>query len=202
MTGTKGIFAIIERIENGFPIIFPTTTLPGLGCKPIPSALDKLFELKKRDHSKPVSIAVANLEQARELVELSEYAIQLIQAFPPSSLSVILPAKSPLDKRVGGTNIAIRLISHPIAKHLIEIVGPLTATSANIADQPVESTCEAAAESLNMPFDAILEGKCQGGLPSTLVSISSNLGKPESVIIIREGVVPRQDVEQWSPNQN
>ena len=202
MTFDDNLSAIVARIEDGLPVIFPTTTLPGLGCKPIPSALDKLFELKKRDYSKPVSIAVANLNQAKELVELSEYAIQLIQAFPPASLTVVLPAKSPLDKRVGGSNIAIRLISHPIAKHLIETVGPLTATSANIANQPVEDTCEAAAESLTIPPNAILSGKCQGGLPSTLVAISYNSEKPDSVIIIREGVVPRQDVEQWSPNRN
>ena len=30
------------------PIVYPTTTLPALGCLPEADALDRLFELKKR----------------------------------------------------------------------------------------------------------------------------------------------------------
>ena len=80
-----------------------------------------------------VSVGVSNLQQASELVYLTDDLEDFISAFPEGSLTIILPAKEPLDNRLGGDKIAIRILADPIAKKLIENTGPLTATSANIS---------------------------------------------------------------------
>ena len=56
----------IQRVLAGDCIVYPTTTQPALGCIPTPESLDKLYEMKDRDHSMPVSIGVANLDQAED----------------------------------------------------------------------------------------------------------------------------------------
>ncbi|MEC8927122.1 MAG: Sua5/YciO/YrdC/YwlC family protein, partial [Candidatus Thermoplasmatota archaeon] len=69
---------IVERVQQGLPIIYPTSTLPALGCLPQTDALDSLFELKKRSESKIVSLGVCSLEQAEEIVEVPDIASDIL----------------------------------------------------------------------------------------------------------------------------
>ena len=62
---------IVEWVRSGGCIVYPTSTLPALGCIPEPSALDVLFEIKGRPSSAPVSLGVADLSQASEIVAVS-----------------------------------------------------------------------------------------------------------------------------------
>ena len=60
----------IREVSNGNCVVYPTSTLPALGCILTSKALDNLYELKKRSHDMIVSIAVSDLEQASDLVYL------------------------------------------------------------------------------------------------------------------------------------
>ena len=59
--------ATLAHLRTGGTVAYPTTTLPGLACLPTASALDGLYALKRRSADKPVSLAVLDLEQTREL---------------------------------------------------------------------------------------------------------------------------------------
>ena len=85
--------SIIERVLKGMPIVYPTSSLPALGCITESSALDALFECKNRDEVKVVSLGVSTIQQAAEIVELPPDAEMILNAFEPGSLTLILPAK-------------------------------------------------------------------------------------------------------------
>tara|TARA_B100001109_G_scaffold139905_1_gene113781 strand:+ start:388 stop:999 length:612 start_codon:yes stop_codon:yes gene_type:complete len=191
----------IAYIKNGGVVAYPTSTLPGLGCIPTQEGLDTLFSLKSRSPDKPVSLGVASLEQVSDLVFIDARVIEFVEAFPRGGLSVIYPAKQPLDPRLGGESIAIRVFEHPAARALSEAVGPITATSANEAgEEPADTVAQAAAE-LGLPEIAILDGKRATGPGSTFVKIDLN-GHEPLVTIIREGVVPSRDVVTWWKNRH
>ena len=120
---------IVERVQQGLPIIYPTSTLPALGCLPQTDALDSLFELKKRSETKIVSLGVCNLEQAAEIVDVPDIASEILDSFPVGSLTLILPALETLDARLGGNAVAVRVLADARARELISLTGPLTATS-------------------------------------------------------------------------
>ena len=42
----------LKTLKSGLPIIFPTDTLPAIGC--LPQFSNIIYELKKRDRDKPV----------------------------------------------------------------------------------------------------------------------------------------------------
>ena len=196
---------IINHIESGNCVIYPTTTLPGLGCLPIASSLDKLFAIKERSENMPVSLAVSSLEQAENIVNIPPLAKELISEFPPASITIVLDARDEMDARLGGKRIAIRLVAHPLAKELISRTGPITATSANPSGQICPNTCEEAATLLKFPEDAVLSGICTGGLPSTLIRLSTDeeiAQGSHSVTIMREGILPSSRVIEWSTNLN
>jgi len=180
-------------------VAYPTSTLPGLATLPTKEGLDALFALKKRHTSQPVSLGVISLEQASSLVEVPDFAHQLLNDFAQGTLTLILDAHEPLDNRLGGTRVAVRVFSHPVARALAKAVGPVTATSANRAGIEPLSDAESAGIELQLGQDSILPGSCPGGLGSTLVSIQKSTESPSgfSVSIMREGVIPASDVNLW-----
>ena len=172
---------------------------PGLGCLPTKKGLDNLFRIKNRSYDQPVSLGVASLSQASELVDIPKFAISLLDDFPLGSITLILDANDTLDSRLGGDRVAVRVFADPVAKKLAEVVGPITATSANPSGIQPNNNVSLAAQTLNLRKISILEGDCPGGKGSTILSLEKNsLEKGGfSVTIMREGVVPQADVVSW-----
>ena len=61
---------LVQNLISNGVVVYPTSTLPGLGCLPNKAALDNLYNLKNRPAEQPVSLGVADLEQASELVDI------------------------------------------------------------------------------------------------------------------------------------
>ena len=188
-----------QILEDGGVVAYPTSTLPGLGCLPTKKGLDTLFDIKKRPANQPVSLGVASIKQAAKIVNVPQFAISLLDNFPLGSLTLILDAKKTLDSRLGGERVAVRVFADTVAKKLAEVVGPITATSANPSGVEPSSNVALAAQSLNLEQISILDGDCPGGDGSTILSIEKNsvTNAGFSVTIMREGVVPRADVISW-----
>ena len=195
----------IQSVRAGECIVYPTTTQPALGCMPTPESLDRLYALKKRDQSMPVSIGVANLEQAEKLVKVPKLVRKLLDDFPRGSLTVVLKAHETLDSRLGGDGVAIRVVAHPEAISLLKTVGPLTATSANRSGIVPVDGCEEAARTLSSTGEevAYVPGVCPGGSPSTLIVWHSVCGSTQlrDTEVLREGVVPSEEVRLWLRRQ-
>ena len=205
---TSGRFEMERAVKaalEGKCIVYPTSTQPALGCIPNSDSLDLLFSLKGRLSDQPVSLGVANIEQARELVQVPEVAMEILSDFPLGSLTLLLEANAPLDSRLGGNMVAVRVMSHPSAVALLEETGPLTATSANVSGQIPVGDCDEAAELLSRFGDEIefVSGVCEGGLPSTLISWDYSYGPSDmsEIEVIREGIVGKEEILEWSKSR-
>lgn len=192
---------VVEGVLKGNCVVYPTSTLPALGCILTSKSLDNLYNIKKRPNNMIVSIGVSNLQQASELVHLTNDLEDFLSAFPEGSVTIILPAKKPLDKRLGGEKIAIRILANPVAKEFIEKTGPLTATSANISGFEPLKDCEMAAKTLSSLENEILflSGTCSGGTPSTLIAWYTVCKSPNGneIEVLREGLVKEKEVLEW-----
>ena len=147
----------------------------------------------------PVSLGVHSLEQAEAFVVVPPIAHELLAAFPRGSLTLLLEAQQPVDPRLGGERIAVRVLEHPTARALVAHVGPVTAPSANPSGEPPLESAEAAGIGLGISPNSILAGACPGGLGSTFVSLIEDEDEPSgfSVSIMREGVAPANEVRTW-----
>ena len=191
----------VEEVLKGNCVVYPTSTLPALGCILTSESLDRLYSIKKRPNNMVVSIGVANLEQASKLVHLTNDLEDFLAVFPEGSLTIILPAKKPLDNRLGGEKIAIRILENKVAKKFIEKTGPLTATSANISGLEPLKDCEMAAKTLSSSENTIsfLSGTCSGGIPSTLIAWYTVCKSPNGneIEVLREGLVGEKEIQEW-----
>ena len=192
---------VLAHLHGHGVVAYPTSTLPGLACLPTSEALDALFALKQRSADKPVSLGVLSLEQAAALVVVPPEIHALEAAFPKGGFSFVLDAIEPLDSRLGGARVAVRCLAHPVARALVEAVGPITATSANESGETPAPSAEEAGRGLGLPPHAVLEGTCPGGLGSTFVNVTEGDAGVE-VTIMREGVVPTHSVIEWWKSRN
>jgi len=199
----KEIEEAARIIKAGGIIIYPTETVYGLGADISNRiAILKVYGAKRRSLDNPLSVAVKDLDQADELVYTNSYARKLYKAFLPGPLTMILKKKAILPKELtaGLDKIGIRIPDHPVALKLIELAGPITATSANVSGQPGPKTAHDAKKQLGGRVNFILDvGECKIGEPSTVVDISTD-GKFE---ILREGLISREEIESaLSKNQD
>jgi len=189
-----------EHLESGGLIVYPTSTLPGLGCLPITIGLDNLYSTKNRPETMPVSLGVSSMSQAKPMVEIPDFLEDFLSSFIKGGITTILPALETVDSRLGGDNVAIRVFSHPAAISLAEEYGPITATSANESGIEPECNTELAAQILDI--EHFVPGICPNGLGSTFVSLEKSSAEKRGwrLTVMREGVVPRADVMRWWTN--
>lgn len=178
-------------LKQGGLIIFPTDTFYGLGAMVNhSSAVDRIYDLKGRDRSNPLSVVVFNVEMAMSLVTgASPEARCLMDEFWPGPLTLMLPARSDYSSFAVSKEgrIGIRIPDHPLTLTLLQHCGfPITATSANKTGGENPVTAGEAADSLEAEVDLILDaGPVPGGLESTIVDTTLNPPR-----LIREGKIP------------
>ena len=157
-----------QYLEEGGLIVYPTSTLPGLGCLPTTKGLDNLYVTKNRPETMPVSLGVASISQVDSIVKVPDFLEDFLSAFTKGGITTIIPAKQTMDSRLGGDNIAIRVFSHEAAISLAEKFGPITATSAN--ESGVEPECDTEIAAKNLGVEKFVPGTCPNGLGAPLLN--------------------------------
>lgn len=177
-------------IKTGGLVVFPTSSFYGLGAQALnPEAVERVFQVKKRDPEKPILILIASRTDLDTLVRsIPETAKRLMRSFWPGSLTLVFEAADRLPSNLTGytRKIGIRLAGHPVATLLTKAVGtPITGTSANLSGH---AACRAVADlephfrdQVDLVVDA---GRLRGGEGSTVVDVTADTAK-----ILREGAI-------------
>lgn len=129
-----------EQIALGAAIIYPTDTVYALGVDAAsPRAIAAAYAAKSRSSAKPLSLCVADLEQARQCVAIDAQFEVLAQRFLPGPLTLVCASlgKLPPEVQAGFPGIGIRIPGHAFGPALARAVGhPITTTSANTSGRP------------------------------------------------------------------
>ncbi|HEX4955897.1 MAG TPA: L-threonylcarbamoyladenylate synthase [Thermoanaerobaculia bacterium] len=161
-----------ERLERGGILAFPTESSYGLGVDPqSATGVGLIYELKRRERDKPLPVVIANPAQLSLLgVDPAHPAVAALARVWPAPLTCSLPTALDLPAAAGTGSLAVRVPAHRDLIGLLEVVGPLTATSANPSGEEPLLDPEAVAAWL-AGWDAIvIDGpRLPGGPPSTLV---------------------------------
>ena len=185
-----------EIIINGGTVIFPTDTVLGLGAVANNStAIEKIYDIKKRDHKKPISVLIADYEDILKVAEIpSREEGKLMEKFWPGPLTIILKKKANIPDILtsGGNTIGVRMPNSEIARNLIREVGfPLATTSVNISGEEPATSSSKVNEKVHEKIDFILEAyESSSNKASTVVKIEN--GK---AVILREGDIKKADIE-------
>jgi tRNA threonylcarbamoyl adenosine modification protein (Sua5/YciO/YrdC/YwlC family) len=122
------------------------------------------------------------------------YARDLIEAFWPGPLTLVLHAQSSLMWDLGDTNgtVAVRMPQDDTALKLLADVGPMAVTSANVSGQPPALTILDAASQLGSAVSIYLDaGRSVGGLASTILDCTG-----EAPVMLRGGAVSVSQIQE------
>ena len=186
----KHIKKIIETLEGGGVVIFPTDTVYAMGCSIYqPKALDKIAQLKGIKKEKAnFSFLFNDLSMLSEFTKpFDNSTFRLMRKNLPGPFTFILNANSNVPKifQSKKKTIGIRIPENNILTGIIEELGhPLVSTSIHDDDEIVEYTSdpELIYERFKDKVDLIINGGYGDNEASTVVDCTGN--EPE---IIRQG---------------
>ena len=125
----------LRTLKSGLPIIFPTDTLPAIGC--LPKFSNIIYEFKKRDRNNPLilmgSVHKHLIDYVHESAKKDYENIAL--KYWPGALTIVVPAseKQTVNLTSNDLTIGLRIPNSSIAQSLLRETGPLLTSSANIS---------------------------------------------------------------------
>lgn len=184
-------------LKAGELVAFPTETVYGLGANALAAAaVAKIFAAKGRPADNPLIVHVANQAAAEPLARLNPLACQLMDAFWPGPLTLVLPRQKLVPDLVsaGLPTLALRMPRHPLALALLNECGlPLAAPSANLSGRPSPTLPGHVFEDLAGQIALILDGgPVEIGLESTVLDLSG-----KQPVLLRPGAVTRSQLQPF-----
>ena len=173
---TPEIEAAIDRAAaataRGELVVYPTETVYGLGADALdPAAVERVFETKGRNRSKPLSLGVASVEAALAHTRPTDIEEACLRRFLPGPVTVIVTRDESVPDALtaGRDRVGIRIPDHPIALALLSETGPLTATSANRSGTGSVRRLEDLDEGIRDRVAVAIDGGETDGVESTVV---------------------------------
>ncbi len=152
---------IAKIIKEGGIAILPTDTVYGIVADSTnEKAVKRVYEIKNREDTKPISILVSNLNMIREYTrEVSSIEEKIIKKCFPGEITIILPKNDKIPRVVtaGMDTVGVRSPNHKLVLDLIKYLGrPIIATSCNISTEDVINNIDDIVETFGDKVECIV----------------------------------------------
>ncbi|MCJ7813000.1 L-threonylcarbamoyladenylate synthase [bacterium] len=194
---TESIEKIIETLQGGGIIGYPTETVYGLGGDAMnEQVVEQIYQLKGREVRYPFPLFIDQREDVYLLTRsISPRAETLMTRFWPGPLTLVFDASPSLPQVLTGKEckVGLRISSDPICRAILKRYHKLLiSTSANLSgEKPAQSASQVLKyfrDQVNLIVDG---GERRSGVPSTVVDVSGTCLR-----IIREGMITKDEIEK------
>ena len=170
----------LEVMKKGGIILYPTDTVWGIGCDATNAdAIDKIYELKKREETKALICLVNNFKMLEQYVEeVPEMAYDILKySKKPTTIIYDKPIRI-ADNLVGEEDtLGIRVVRERFCSELIKKMRrPLVSTSANISGQPTPESYDQITPQILKGVDYVvnLQRSKKSPRPSAIIKLSND----------------------------
>lgn len=197
----------VSILEAGGLVAFPTETVYGLGADAENvEAVASIFRVKGRPTNHPVIVHLSPEADLDYWVHsIPAEARELIAAFWPGPLTLILPRASRIPAAVSGgqDTVGLRCPSHPVAMELLRAFkggqGGVAAPSANkfghVSPTTAEHVRQEFAAELGKELGLVLDGGAsEVGIESTIVDMSRM--KTHGPVLLRPGFITPEQIAE------
>ena len=191
----REIRKVVDCLQNGGIIIYPTDTIYGIGCDIFkPKAVERITEILGGSKKKSAMTFICH-----DLSNLSDYTkpianniFKVMKRTLPGPFTFILEANNNVPKIVQSNKktIGIRVPDNNIIREIVRELGhPILSTSVKDDDEVLEYTTdpELIYEKYENLVDLVIDGGYGDNVPSTVVDCTSG-----DIEVVREG---KGDVE-------
>jgi len=190
----RKIAQVVEALENGGIIIYPTDTVYGLGCDIENSkAVERICRLRGLDPKKAMLAMIC-----KDISQISEYSSQIsnptfrmLKKNLPGPFTFVLKAANSIPKMFKNRKktIGVRVPDHNVPLQIVEALGrPILTTSLKSDDEILEyfTDPEDIFEDFKKLVDIVIDSGPGGNSPSTVVDCTED--KP-TVLRLGAGVL-------------
>ena len=185
----KDLEKIIQTLEDGGIIIYPTDTMYAIGCHALKErAIERICKLKGIDPKKQhLSIICYDLSNISEYAKIDNATFKLMKRNLPGAFTFILPTGSKLPKIFKNRKeVGIRMPDHPIIMEICQLLdAPILTTTLPLEEgEEIEyiTTPELIEEKFGKDADIIIDGGIGDTEPSTIVNCVDG-----EVEVVRQG---------------
>lgn len=187
----RKISKVVEMLQQGGVIIYPTDTIYGIGCDLMNKrAVERLCQIENiRPQKMNLSFICNDLSHIAEYVKrIDTPAFKILKKLLPGPFTFIFDSNSNVPKILGVNKktVGIRIPNHAIPVEIVKLLGnPLITSSIKDDDLIKEYTTdpEEIYEDFKNKVDLVISGGQGGNVPSTIIDFSS--GEP---VLVRQGL--------------
>lgn len=178
-------------LKSGGLVVFPSDTVYGLLVDATnKKAVEKLINFKNRPAGKPISVFVSGFSMMKKIVFVDEKQEKILKQILPGPYTIVLKSKNKVDPLLVSekNTLGVRYVNFPYIIDLVKkFKKPITATSANLANQSPHHSIETFLKTLSDKkknlIDLIVDfGKLKKNKPSTVLDLSV-----DEIKVLREG---------------
>ena len=177
---------VVEVLEMGGVIGYPTDTIYGVGCDLFnPEAIRKVHRLKKLDGKKPLSFICSDLKDISRYAYVSNYAYKTMKRLLPGPYTFILEATKLVPKiaMTKQKTVGIRIPDNKICLSIVRELGhPIISTSVYKPDEGLYNDPTEIEERFGKQLDLVIDGGMIVAEHSSIVDLTGEFPK-----VIREG---------------
>lgn len=186
----RKIRQVVEALENGGIIIYPTDTVYGLGCDfNNQKAVERICQLRRLDPSRAMLAFIC-----KDISQVSEYTMpidnqifKVMKKNLPGPFTFVLRSTNTVPKLFKNKKrtVGIRIPLHNIPLAIVEELGrPILTTSLKSDDEILEyfTDPEDIYDDFSKLVDIVIDGGPGGNSPSTIIDCTG-----DEPVILREG---------------
>jgi tRNA threonylcarbamoyl adenosine modification protein (Sua5/YciO/YrdC/YwlC family) len=177
---------VVEVLEGGGLIGYPTDTIYGIGCDLFnPEAIRKVHRLKKLDGKKPLSFICSDLKDISRYAYVSNYAYKMMKRLLPGAYTFVLKATKLVPKiaMTKQNTVGIRIPDNKICLALVKELGhPIISTSVYKPDEGLYNDPAEIEERFGKQLDLVIDGGVIVAEHSSIIDLTNDIPK-----VIRKG---------------
>jgi len=177
---------VVEFVERGGVIGYPTDTVYGIGCDLFnPEAIRKIHRLKKLDGKKPLSFICSDLKDISRYAYVSNYAYKMMKRLLPGAYTFVLKATKLVPKvaMTKQNTVGIRIPDNKICLALVKELGhPIISTSVYKPDEGLYNDPAEIEERFGKQLDLVIDGGVIVAEHSSIIDLTDDFPK-----VIRAG---------------
>ncbi|MCX8118197.1 MAG: L-threonylcarbamoyladenylate synthase [Desulfobacterota bacterium] len=177
---------VVEVLQQGGVIGYPTDTIYGLGCDLFqPEAIRRIHRLKKMDGKKPLSFICADLKDISRYAYVSNYAYKMMKKLLPGPYTFILKATKLVPKMAmtKQKTVGIRIPDNKICLALVKELGhPIISTSVYTPEDTLYNNPLEIEERFGKQLDLVIDGGVIVAEHSSIIDLTEDEPK-----VLRKG---------------
>jgi tRNA threonylcarbamoyl adenosine modification protein (Sua5/YciO/YrdC/YwlC family) len=177
---------VVEVLEGGGVIGYPTDTIYGVGCDLFnPEAIRKIHRLKKLEGKKPLSFICSDLKDISHYAYVSNYAYKMMKRLLPGAYTFVLKATKLVPKiaLTKQNTVGIRIPDNTICLALVRELGhPIISTSVYKPDEGLYNDPAEIEERFGKQLDLVIDGGVIVPEHSSIIDLTDDSPK-----VIRKG---------------